>query len=407
MRGRPPTPVELLLSLALDAVLVLVLAILLSALSVPGLFAVLGSVLLFLLLRILAGRPAFVLVCLSLAIGIGGFEIGLRLTKANPAYYRPDEVLSRFATDAGRSHYEPDRRLDFAMPYGDLFALSDRTAPEVVEPRQVVFVTDKLGYRNTSGPGAQAFVLIGDSFAAGSGTTQDQILGETLRRAHGIDVYSAAFPGGPIDYAQTLAWLKANTTLVHDRNVIALVFEGNDLTCATGTEPRRRSIAEWRWRPVTRLETYRLFYGLTRAAVGAADRGQSVAVHQVGGKAMGFLRFYIDATTQTEPCDWSAQAAALQSMAPHLALIAFAPTKYRVYADWIAPTAPMPNIRWAFVDAAARTMGVPALDLTPFLQSRAEALLPQGKYVYWRDDSHWNGDGIAAAAEAIATALKR
>ena len=33
--------------------------------------------------------------------------------------------------------------------------------------RQVVFITDALGYRNTSGPGAQDYVLIGDSFAAG------------------------------------------------------------------------------------------------------------------------------------------------------------------------------------------------------------------------------------------------
>lgn len=402
------TPARLLLRLVPDLLLVLAMTVLLSALSLPGLFALLGSVLLFAPLRLASGRAAFALVCLSLLIGIAGFEIGLRLTNANPAYYRPDEVLSRFATAGGRSHYEPGRRLDFDMPHGDLFALSDRTAPEIVEPRKVVFITDALGYRNTSGPGAQDYVLIGDSFAAGSGTSQERILGETLRRDHGIDVYSAAFPGDPVNYAQTLDWLKAHTGLVRGRNVVALVFEGNDLTCAApAPPPPQRSIAEWRWRPVTRLETYRLFYGLTRAALGAGDRSQSVVVHPVGGRAMGFLRFYVDATTQAEPCDWSAQAAALQAMAPHLRLIAFAPTKYRVYADKIAPAAALPNIRWAFIDATARTIGVPALDLTPFLQARAAQLLPQGKYVYWRDDSHWNGEGMDVAAEAIAAALKR
>jgi len=400
------TPARRLPGPVLDLLLVLALAILLSALSVPGLFALLGAALIFLLLRILAGRAAVALVCLSLLIGIAGFEIGLRLTKANPAYYRPDEVLSRFATAGSRSHYEPNRRLDFAMPHGDLFALSDRTAPEIVEPRQVVYVTDALGYRNTIGPAAQAFVLIGDSFAAGSGTSQEQILGEILRRDHGIDVYSAAFPGDPVAYAQTLDWLKANTGLVRGRNVVALVFEGNDLTCAAPAPPQR-SIGEWRWRPVTRLETYRLFFGLTRAALGAGGGGQSVVVHPVGGKMMGFLRFYVDAATQAAPCDWSAEAAALQAMAPHLRLIAFAPTKYRVYADKVAPEAPLPHIRWDFVDATARGIGVPALDLTPVLRARAAALLPQGKYVYWRDDSHWNGEGMDAAAQAIVAALKR
>jgi hypothetical protein len=400
------TPARRLLGPVLDLLLVLAMAILLSALSIPGLFALLGSVLVFLLLRIRSGRAAVALVCLSLTIGIAGFEIGLRLTQANPAYYRPDEILSRFATSGGRSHYEPHRRLDFAMPHGDLFALSDRTAPEIVEPRKVVFVTDALGYRNTVGPGAQAFVLIGDSFAAGSGTTQERILGETLRRAHGVDVYSAAFPGDPVNYAQTLDWLKANTGLVRGRNVVALVFEGNDLPCAAPPAPQR-SIAAWRWRPVTRLETYRLFFGLTRAALGAGERGQSVVVHPVGGTMVGFLRHYVDATTQTAPCDWTAQAAALQAMAPNLALIAFAPTKYRVYADKLAAAAPLPHIRWAFIEATAGRIGVPALDLTPLLQARAAALLPEGKYVYWRDDSHWNGEGMDVAAQAIAAALKR
>ena len=94
-------------------------------------------------------------------------------------------------------------------------------------------------------------------------------------------------------------------------------------------------------------------------------------------------------------------------MAPHLRLIAFAPTKYLVYADKVAPETQLPHIRWDFIDATARTIGVPALDLTPFLRARAAQLLPQGRFVYWRDDSHWNGDGMDAAGEAIAAELKR
>ena len=41
-------------------------------------------------------------------------------------------------------------------------------------------------------------------------------------------------------------------------------------------------------------------------------------------------------------------------------------------------------------------------DLSKILSVEASRLLPDNKYVYWRDDSHWNGDGIKAAMEYLA-----
>ncbi|MCC7046376.1 MAG: hypothetical protein IT562_06670 [Alphaproteobacteria bacterium] len=390
----------------IDLVLLVGLAILFSAFSLPGIFAGLAALLLYLALRHTAGRLAVASVCLSLAFCLGVCEAVLRLGVSNPTYYRPDEVLAQFAGDGGRSHYAPDRRLDFAMPYGDLYVLSDRTARDIVEPRMVAFVTDALGYRDGVGPKNRRYVLVGDSFALGSGTTQDRILGESLRRAHGIDIYTAAFPGDPTDYARTVAWLKVNTALVRERNVVALLFEGNDFTCP-GTAPPPPSIWQWRWRPVARLETYRLFYGLTRVAFGSGDLNRAVLVREIGGRSVGFLQQYIAVTKREQECDWSAVAAALAEMRPHLALVALAPTKDRVYADWLEPGAHLPQAQWGFVEATAHALGVPALDLSPVLRKRAAELLPQGRYVFWRDDTHWNAEGMDAAAEAIAAALKR
>jgi hypothetical protein len=391
---------------ALDIVLVLGLAILLSAFSLPGLFAALAAFLLYIVVLYAAGRLAFATICVSLAFCLGVCEAALRLVVSNPSYYRPDEVLAQFAGDSGRSHYAPNRRLDFAMPFGDLFVLSDRTARDIVEPRRVEFVTDSLGYRDSVGPDNRRYVLVGDSFAMGSGTTQARILGETLRRAHGVDIYTAAFPGGPTDYASTVAWLKMHTSLVRARNVVALLFEGNDFTCPASAPPPE-TIAEWRWRPVTRLETYRLFYGLTRVAIGSGELNRAVLVREIGGKQVGFLQQYIAVTKRERACDWSAIAAALAEMRPHLALIAFAPTKYRVYRDWLDPGSGLPHVHWQFLAAQAAALDVPALDLTPALRRHAAELLPLGRYVFWRDDTHWNADGMDAAAAAIAAALRR
>ncbi len=390
----------------LDLVLVALMAVLLSAFSVPGLFAALAAFLLYIVVRQTAGRVAFAAICVSLLLCLGVAEAALRLTGSNPSYYRPDEVLAAFARDGGRSHYRPNQRLDFKMPFGDLYVLSDRTARDIVEPRDVVFVTDRLGYRDAYGPDGRRFVLVGDSFAMGSGTTQDRILSESLRRAHGVDIYNAGFPGDAPDYAARIAWLKAHTSLVRGGNVVVLLFEGNDFTCPAAAPPPE-TIASWRWRPVTRLETYRLFYGLTRTAFGSGELNRAVLVRPVGPKPVGFLQQYTAVTKRAEGCDWSDVAAALRSVRGDLALVALAPTSYRVYADRIEPGAALPHRQWEFVAATARELDVPALDLTPALKARAAALLPQGRYVFWRDDTHWNDEGMAAAAAAIAAALKR
>jgi hypothetical protein len=158
---------------------------------------------------------------------------------------------------------------------------------------------------------------------------------------------------------------------------------------------------------VTRLETYRLFYGLTRVAFGSGELNRAVLVREIGGKQMGFLQQYIAVTRRERECDWSAVATALATMHPHLALIALAPTKYRVYADLLEPGTTLPRAQWRFVEATARALGVPAIDLAPVLRQRAAELLRQGRYVYWRDDTHWNAEGMDAAAEAIAAALRR
>jgi hypothetical protein len=39
------------------------------------------------------------------------------------------------------------------------------------------------------------------------------------------------------------------------------------------------------------------------------------------------------------------------------------------------------------------------------LRRRSEALLPERRFTWWRDDTHWNGEGIDAAADRVAEAL--
>jgi hypothetical protein len=39
-------------------------------------------------------------------------------------------------------------------------------------------------------------------------------------------------------------------------------------------------------------------------------------------------------------------------------------------------------------------------DLTPALVARSETLLADGRFTWWRDDTHWGGEGIDAGRGA-------
>jgi len=45
------------------------------------------------------------------------------------------------------------------------------------------------------------------------------------------------------------------------------------------------------------------------------------------------------------------------------------------------------------------------IDLTQALVNESKRLLPEGKLTFWRDDTHWNPDGIAVAAQIVAKTL--
>jgi hypothetical protein len=55
--------------------------------------------------------------------------------------------------------------------------------------------------------------------------------------------------------------------------------------------------------------------------------------------------------------------------------------------------------------SALRAAGISAIDLTPVLRRQADAAFSQNKYVYWRNDTHWNADGVGIAADEIVRAF--
>ena len=135
--------------------------------------------------------------------------------------------------------------------------------------------------------------------------------------------------------------------------------------------------------------------------------GDQVDVHPLAGARLAFLAGEERLTRAAQLEDMTLTDAAFARLAPDLAAVFFIPTKYRVYQRWIAPAEHLPNASWQHLAQLCEKYRLSCTDLTPALVARSEALLAEGRFTWWRDDIHWNGEGIDAAAARVAEVLHR
>ncbi len=58
------------------------------------------------------------------------------------------------------------------------------------------------------------------------------------------------------------------------------------------------------------------------------------------------------------------------------------------------------------METSLRESRLEVVTLTSVFRTRAADALERGEYIYWLDDTHWNGAGTSTAAEEIAGRLR-
>jgi hypothetical protein len=349
---------------------------------------------------------AFALVA-SGAAALGLYAAVLRAIGLDQAiYYRFHERFATWNARVGHRTYLPNVSVRAREPYGDLQIL---TREPIAEPRDVTFRTDSEGFRNDSDYALEPWVLVGDSFVVGVGNTQSDILQARLA-VRGIRAYNLGHPGGPLDYESY--WRSFVQRHGRASRPVLFLFEGNDFPETVGAreQPRwwaaidrgvRGAIA-----PLTRLSTYRVTRSLfARIAAGGELDGRQVEVMPLAGARLAFWVRELRHARAPALEDMALTDAAFARLAPDLAAAFYIPTKYRVYQRWLAPAESLPNASWQHLEELCEEYRVPCTDLTPALVSRSQALLPERRFTWWLDDTHWNGEGIDAAAERVAEVL--
>lgn len=318
-------------------------------------------------------------------------------------YYRPHEKLTIYNHEMELKSYKKNMDIIFQMPFGDISAVGHIKDIEI-EPREIRFKTDSFGFRNNNNYNGEKYVIVGDSFIAANGTRQDHIITSQLKNTWNIDTYSLGFAGGIPEYVKYVLYLQKKTG--SDFKVLLFLFEGNDFVESISKrqmvikKPIIKAYYDWVKAFFEETIIYRYTYSLITRLT---KKPQSSEVLIVKGHRIGEFSDYIQATKRQSYRIPDRALKMLYLIHDRIDHIFFIPTKYRVYFPFIENRniEELPNRQWEETQRIAKLLNVGCTDLTEPLRKESERLLKEDKFTFWKDDSHWNGYGIAVAAKAV------
>ncbi len=327
----------------------------------------------------------------------------------------PDAHSRMETRDAeGRSIYKPNSRLEMEQPFGDLKRMAGPEQELEIEPRHILFQTDDLGFRNESPvPQNPRWVLVGDSFIAGNGNSQPDLLASQLKK-RGVSIYNLGWPGAIPDYVANIEKFRKQKN--SDAKFVLFVFEGNDFLEREKVRVEGFSKIKKGWKSFfgayksffRSTDLYRLTYILYASIKNKVKPKNKVIVHSIGGRPIGFYKRYLEAA-QNEQYNfplWVEEE--LKRVRSSIAHVFFIPIKYRVLQPLFdTPARNLPDAQWKALEKLTSQLKIPATNLTPELVKGTEQLFNKnGELTFWTDDTHWNQAGTDMVARVVCNTIK-
>jgi hypothetical protein len=287
--------------------------------------------------------------------------------------------------------------------------------PEARDYRDEAFSIYSYGFRNPRDLAERGHIdalVIGDSFAGGSGVSDAQTLSARLMARTGRRVYNAG--GKTVGLDDILAIAKR---LRMERGLVLYVqLERADLPAPGSMQGRIFSDVEaskpepalvranrlWQDLKISRLQI--LVSRLERAFHLQQPSPWAIVRHFEDGTPILFFHGEMNVTQQRSVDVRYFRWLADQLHAHELdLLVLLVPNKITIYMPHLRERQPLPQPPYLDrVAAALDEVKVPMINLRPRFQEEADAGLPRGDLLYWNDDTHWNPRGIDLAARLIA-----
>jgi SGNH hydrolase-like domain, acetyltransferase AlgX len=353
-------------------------------------------------------------------------DLLMRFFPLDPLTFRAWEAMLRHYPNAV-GPFTPNKHYHRDNSYGGVAGIGN--LPAFRHYHSVDFTTDGYGFHNppAAGQGDPLGIVIGDSFAVGSELPEEQSLSAELTRRSGRYFYNA---GGPQPlHLESLKAVAARIGLHHGL-VVFEFLESRALQDPPATTPDggRSSAQAFLFRVlgqdwIDRLRTplnqlhasplEALSAKLEKKVQNGVLLPNSFAAFVIAEKLRNGERIVFLPAEFTSPGDapkaanrWAAYfawyAAELQKDGFDLVVL-LVPNRTTIYAPLLARPRDVSASRRT-LEAFANALGSVAV-CTVSLERRytqdASMLLDEKKYLYFLDDTHWNGIGTAIASEEI------
>lgn len=358
-------------------------------------------------------------------------DVASRFLSYDAFCFREWEAMTRFRVFELGGPFEPNKQYRNPRTYGGIAAMGN--LPRLREYRPIVFSSDSYGFRVTAAPnqGAPQILLVGSSFSAGATLSDDETFAAQLMRASGETVYNAA--GADLSDARQLRRLLSRLDLRPGGVVVHEYVDGSgplDARSIRDTEnaPLRATARRllgarydqllraharfdgWASDSPLRLSLFKTFKLIEDDRVLPNSFADNVYEDLLlNGDSVVFLREQLELRKRH---DVEKAARYWQAMQRRLAaqglsqLVVLVPNQYTVYGPLTHhPPSKSTEDYLAALESALRQAEIPTLNLTSLLRAVAAEGLASKRYVYWRDDTHWNPAGAKVAAGEVARAI--
>lgn len=326
--------------------------------------------------------------------------------------------------------YQKNISSEMPMPYGDIIPNATCEIEEsIIEPRIQKFITDKNGFRNDKVEIEDAeIVLVGDSFIAGSSNSQENIPANILGKLSGKKVSAITVIQGPDFYKMHME--KNLNKLGKDTQILLFYFAGNDFNyqfkkdkkyiyhdgapipylkykIRFGYQRLERNKDKVFIKILSNIYEKNFFYKkirpksqrLTKKILARWTKNCSVEYHKINNTKIGF--YYNSPKNFTNV---STKIITNQKILNKIKKIYYIPTKIQIYSKYIN-NEKINKDDYEYLKLNYEKLGIEVEDLTNILILSAEKHLKQNKFIYWKDDTHWNELGIISAMKYISNDL--
>ena len=266
--------------------------------------------------------------------------------------------------------------------------------------RTINIKTDNLGFRNNLDFNVTDYILIGDSLFHNHRIDQSNLINSQLNNKSEYKFYNASLTG--YDMAHYFETIKFFKNLNKDKKFIMIIFPGNDfLNYEKIKESYSKNLGNKVLKNYFELKEFFDFYTRIKFITNLLKKSKLEEridkTHNINGENIFFYkRYYVDSDISI---NFSDKFNIYKEYSPDILIIV--PSKAQVYCEFL------PNYDCNNFNFEKKLSNIPLfentniLDSTIFFKNEAQKKLLSNNFIFFKDDTHLNEEGLNLFSEFI------